>query len=362
MKRLTFLLVLLLLAGGNLLAQESTPVKGGKTVTFSFSPGKDAFILQGNETELTRLYSLADKYHSEITSGRMPVYVDGYCASLPSAKENLNTAYIRANRVKSELITHKSLKEAHFITKNYAVAWQNNKDVVVVTLCIPTKDKQQEPVAEQPRNEDIRVVTERKPEPKAENQSEPATSTKAAPSVSSKSFASAKPYVFAVRTNLLHDAFLLPTLGIEWRVSNSVGIKLDGALSWWGGKHDKVQKMWLLNPEVRWYLLNDKRFYVGASGSYSEYNIYKYMIGNLLKDDTGYQGKLWNAGLTVGYQLPLSRHFSVDFNLGLGYTRSEYDSFGLIDGVRVYKGRDRSKSIWGPTQAGINFVWTIGGK
>lgn len=168
------------------------------------------------------------------------------------------------------------------------------------------------------------------------------------------------PYRFAVRTNLLYDAFLQPTLGVEWRVNPDLGIKLDGSLSWWGHEHGKVQKVWLLNPEVRWYLLADKRFYVGASGTYGEYNIYRYMLGKLFGDDTGYQGKLWNAGLTVGYQLSLSRDLSIDFNLGLGYTRSEYDSFAMIDGVRVYRDRDRSKNFWGPTQAGISLIWTIG--
>ena len=167
-------------------------------------------------------------------------------------------------------------------------------------------------------------------------------------------------YRFAVRTNVLYDAFLLPTLGVEWRMNENVGIKLDGSLAWWGGNHGKVQKMWLVNPEVRWYLLRDRRFYVGVSGSYGEYNIYKYLPGKLLKGDTGYQGKLWNAGVTLGYQLSLSRSFSLDFNLGLGYTHSAYDSFGMTDGVRIHKQQGGTKNFAGPTQAGISLVWTIG--
>lgn len=123
-----------------------------------------------------------------------------------------------------------------------------------------------------------------------------------------------------------------------------------------------MQKVWLINPEVRWYLLDAKRFYAGVSGSYGEYNIYKYMLGGIVSKDTGYQGSLWNAGAVVGYQLYLSRGFFLDFNLGLGYTRSEYDSFGVTDGMRVYKERNKSKHFWGPTQAGISLVWTIGSK
>lgn len=167
---------------------------------------------------------------------------------------------------------------------------------------------------------------------------------------------------FDIRTNLLYDAFLLPTLGVEWHVNHHIGIKLDGSYSFWGDENGNVQKVWLVSPEVRWYMLDYKRFYVGASGNVGEYNIYKGMLGGLFSGDTGYQGKLWGAGLTVGYQLNLSRSFSLDFNLGLGYTRLEYDSFSILNDTRVYKEREKSRNFWGPTHAGISLVWTIGGK
>lgn len=330
-------------------------------VTFRFLPGEDMFYIPwaGNGGQLERLYTLLDEYRTEITAGRMPVYVDGYCTSMPTDKENLKTAFVRANRVKSELIQHKGLTEADFITANYARAYLNNKDVVVVTLRIPATQQPEQPeaVKEQPKKEEPKVEVKPQPEPVVEKQPQPEPE----PIAMETALEGHTPYTFAVRTNVLYDAMLLPTLGVEWRVSCDLGIKLDGSLAWWGGSSDKVQKMWLLNPEVRWYLLRDKRFYVGASGSYGQYNIYKYPLGKMLKDDTGYQGTLWNAGITVGYQLLLCRSFSVDFNLGLGYTCSEYDSFSMIDKVRVYKDRDRTKNFWGPTQAGISLVWTIRG-
>ena len=168
------------------------------------------------------------------------------------------------------------------------------------------------------------------------------------------------PYTLALRTNLLYDALLMPTLGIEWRISPAFGIKLDGSLSRWGSEHGKVQKLWMLNPEVRWYLLRDKRFYAGVSATYGEYNLYGYPLGKLFSGDTGYQGKLWGGGVTVGCQLPLTRCIALDFNLGLGYTRSEYDSFRMKNDTRVIRARDRSKNFFGPTQAGISLIWTIG--
>lgn len=367
-EKLLALLLMALLSGTGAYAQEATDKQktSDKVVIFRFLPGEEMFSLKGNEVELERLYMLVDNHRAEITAGKMPVYVDSYCASLPTAKENLNTAFARANRVKSELITQKGLKEADFITANYSRAYHNDKDLVVVTLRIPsakatteTTPTQEKVKREEPQQKQVAV--EQKTETAVEKPSEPSTVEQQPALVSEQRIRETEqPYRFAVRTNVLYDAFLLPTLGVEWRMNENVGIRLDGSLSWWGGEHDKVQKMWLLNPEVRWYLLHDKRFYVGASGSYGEYNIYKYMLGGIVSKDTGYQGTMWNAGLTVGYQLPLSRCFSIDFNLGLGYTRSEYDSFSITDGVRVYEESNKTKKFWGPTQAGISLVWTIG--
>lgn len=375
-------LVLMLYVCAASYGQADRPTAEEKTATFVFLPGEDLFLLKGNEAELERLYALADEYRAEIAAGAMPVYVDGYCASLATVKENLHTAFVRANRVKSELILRKGLKEADFITRNYARAYHNNKDVVVVTLRIPAEEQPDTARMEQERREQTgrerhaqaaeRERMERERQARAETERDERERAEAKRLAREQSGADtlqrhttepaapAKPYHVAVRTNVLYDALLLPTLGIEWRVNDRLGIRIDGSRSWWGNEKGKVQKIWLVNPEVRWYLLRDKRFYAGVSGSFGQYNIYKYAIGSIVSKDTGYQGSMWGTGLTVGYQLPLSRCFSVDFNLGLGYTRFDYDTFGITDGVRVYKQRDRSRNFWGPTQAGISLVWTIG--
>ena len=361
-EKLLALLLIFILSGATASAQKAED----RVITFRFLPGGEMFILAGNEAELERLYGLIDHHKAEIAKGNMPVYVDGYCASLSTTKENLNMAFARANRVKSELIIRKGLKEADFITANYARAYEDNKDIVVVTLRIPSAKATPKttPVKERVKREEPQPkqgCVEQKTETAVEQPSEPSAAEQQPVLVSEQRIRETEqPYRFAVRTNVLYDAFLLPTLGVEWRVNHDLSVKLDGSLSWWGGERGKVQKMWLVNPEVRWYLLDKKHFYAGVSGSYGEYNIDKYMLGGIVSKDTGYQGKLWNAGVTLGYQLSLSRSFSVDFNLGLGHTRFDYDTFGITDGMRVSKEREKTKNLWGPTQAGISLIWTIG--
>lgn len=392
MRKTLVLLILLVATVPSGFTQTAAASAAEKVVTFRFVAGDDMFYIPwaGNGQQLDTLHALVDTYRAEITSGAMPVYVDGYCTSSENRADNLRTAAVRSNRVKSELITRKGLTEANFVTKNHAAAYTvpdgaSYRDMVVVTLRIPAKAEAEGEAAaraarERERAEAARLAAERaerdrmaaeqaareraEAERLAAEQAqrermaaeEAARLAQAEPQPASPE----KPYCVAVRTNLLYDAMLLPTLGVEWRVNQSIGIKVDGSRSWWEGEHGKVQKIWLVNPELRWYLLDSKRFYVGASANFGEYNLYGYPLGKLFSKDTGYQGSVWSAGLTVGYQLCLSRHFSVDFNLGLGYTRSEYDSYGMTNGVRVYKAKDQSKNFWGPTQAGISLVWTIG--
>jgi len=346
---------------GTMQAQTPSATADTKTVTFHFLAGQDMFYIPygGNDAELNRLYALVDEYRAEITSGRMPVHVEGYCASLPTAEDNFKTAVIRSNRVKSELITNKGLLEEHFTTKNHAAAYNGHKDMVVVTLRIPVREEPKPEVKPEPRPEpqpQPEAKPEPQPEPVVEKQPEPQ------PEPAVEPVRPTKPYCFAVRTNLLYDAFLVPTLGVEWRVSNNIGIKLDGSYGYWGDEHGKVQKIWLVSPEVRWYMGESKRFYLGLGANAGEYNIYKGMLGSLFDKDKGYQGKLYGGGLTVGYQLPLSKSFGIDFNLGLGYTRFEYDSFTVSNETRVFSEKDKTKNFWGPTQAGISLVWTLGSK
>lgn len=364
-KRVPLLLLLLyavIMTTGAQNSPATAPCKDSLHV-FRFVAASDMFYIpyKGNDRELARLTKMIEAYRDDILARRIPIFVNGWCTSQPDRETNLRTAATRSNRVKSELILRATLKEDCFVTHNHADAYEGQKDIVTVVLRIPVK----ETVSVQPKDTATEAETREAATPEASEKEpgkQPEAQQKPQEAVSELPVALPTPetYCVAVRTNLLYDAMLLPTIGVEWRVSPDWGIKLDGSLAWWGGSKDKVQKIWLLNPEVRRYLLRNRRFYVGASGSYGEYNIYKYPLGSLFSKDTGYQGSVWNAGLTVGYQLYLSRHFSVDFNLGLGYTRSEYDSYGMTDGVRVYKAKDQSKNFWGPTQAGISLVWTIG--
>ena len=358
-KRNLIVLLILAIGGIHIFAQAPLAGKGGEVMQFIFHPGNDTLYLQSNESEFKRLYSVVDQYMPDIASGKIPIQINGYCASAHSEEENSRLAFVRSNRVKSELITHKNLVEHNFITKNYTTAYEDHKDIVVVKLRIvevtafSELEIVEEPVVEVVKEDQVIQGLDSF----VEEQSEPEPLT-AEPGMSIKPWRR----ILSIRTNLLYDAFLTPTLGVEWypNNNNTIGVKLDGSFAFWGNEHGRTHKLWIVSPEVRWYMGNARRFYLGAGGNIGEFNIYKGMVGNLVSGQTGYQGKLLSGGVTVGYLLKLNRTFSLDFNLGLGYTHLEYDTFGISNETRVYKGRDVTKDIWGPTQAGISLVWAIG--
>ena len=102
-RKITFLTLFLWLMTVTfpVIAQQKTDT----TYTFRFVPQKDMFYVpwNGNDTELARLLECIENSKATIFDGKLPLLVDGYCNSLGGEAENLATAKIRANRVKSEL-------------------------------------------------------------------------------------------------------------------------------------------------------------------------------------------------------------------------------------------------------------------
>ena len=158
-------------------------------------------------------------------------------------------------------------------------------------------------------------------------------------------------YTLSLRANLLRWATLTPDLGIEWRISPSVGIMVNGSwTSWTWNDNARRYALWEVAPEVRWYLGEKKAWYVGAMFKAGQFN-YKF-------SGTGRQGDLLGGGITGGYQLRLNKALALDFTLGLGYLNADTERYDVIDGVRVRSGNETKHWI-GPINAGVTLVWKL---
>ena len=347
----------------HLAAQE----KSDTTYTFRFVPQKDMFYVpwNGNDTELARLLECIEKNKATILDGKLPLLVDGYCNSLGSETENLATAKIRANRVKSELITRAEIKEENFITRNHAT----EGDFVTVRLTVPVKETaatdaetearrkaEAERLEAEKRAEQERLAEEQRKAEEARLAAEKAEAEKAAQQNTLADMPSetkiTTDYHLSLRANLLRWATLTPDLGLEWRICPSWGIAVNGSwTSWTWSDKDRRYALWEVAPEVRYYMGEKKAWYLGAMFKAGQFN-YKL-------SETGKQGDLMGGGITAGYQLRLNKALDLDFNLGLGYLNADYEKYEVIDGVRVRRGNE-TKDWWGPLNAGVTLVWKIG--
>lgn len=324
--------------------------KADTTYTFRFVPKKDMFYvpLDGNDRELARLLECVRRNKDSILGGSLPLYVDGYCNSLDSEKENLRMAAIRSNRVKSKLIVRGGIKEECFITKNHAT----DGDFVIVRLTVSAPEASAVESAglskaEEERRAAEKAEADRLAKEQAARKAEQPQEITATPLESPSS----APYNFALRANLLRWATLTPDLGLEWRVHPSWGILVNGSwTSWsWNG-NDRRYALWEVMPEVRYYIGKEKRGYLGAMFKAGQFN-YKLSA-------TGKQGDLMGGGITGGYQMRLSDALSLDFNVAVGCLHADYEKYEVIDGVRVRAGKE-TKNWWGPVNAGVTLVWKL---
>lgn len=318
---------------------------------FRFQSGNDQFfgVFKENEAQLKALFGFVDSHRPAIEAGTMPLYVDGYCRSMETDEENLRTAKIRASRVKSELIVRKRLTENCFVTKTHA----SDGEFVTVRIIIPTHDVLPAGKVAAAEREEMPVT-----ETNSDNEGT-ALPENAETAVVTAPDATAVPAPcggndipkLALRANLLRWATLTPDLGVEWRINRNIGILVNCTwTSWSWDNKNRRYALWRVSPEVRYYIGKEKRAYLGAMYRFGEFN---YKLG-----DTGRQGDLQGGGITGGWQLPVGKRLAIDFSLGLGYIRTDYDKYVVIDGVRVRQGSE-SKNWWGPVSAGVTLMWKL---
>ena len=373
-RKITFLTLFLWLMTVTfpVIAQQKTDT----TYTFRFVPQKDMFYVpwNGNDTELARLLECIENSKATIFDGKLPLLVDGYCNSLGGEAENLATAKIRANRVKSELITRAKIKEENFITHNHATGG----DFVIVRLTVPAKEtaamdaeaearrraeaerletetraEQERRAEEQRKAEEARLAAE--PTVAGRRERQKAEAEKAALQNALAGTLSdikiTNDYHLFLRANLLRWATLTPDLGLEWRICPSWGIAVNGSwTSWTWSDKDRRYALWEVAPEIRYYMGEKKAWYLGAMFKAGQFN---YKIS-----ETGKQGDLMGGGITTGYQLRLNKALTLDFNLGLGYLNADFEKYEVIDGVRVRRDNE-TKDWWGPINAGVTLVWKL---
>ena len=164
---------------------------------------------------------------------------------------------------------------------------------------------------------------------------------------------------FALKSNLLYDALLVPNLSLEASIGSGWTLGAGGMFAWWS--KDAKHRYWRIyggGLEIRKYfgtLSKSKPLQGHHLGIYGDFLTYDFEFGA-----KGYQSKAtYAAGIKYGYSHPIANRLNLDFALGIGYLHSNYKTYVPRDGCYVYQETKKRKWL-GPTQAEISLVWLIG--
>lgn len=173
------------------------------------------------------------------------------------------------------------------------------------------------------------------------------------------------PAAVQLRSNGLYDLALCPNIGIEIQTDLGLAWQLDYIGAWWNSpSRNRFFSNYAFQTEIRYYLASPKMTfpYTGHHvGLYGQMITYDFEFGG-----TGYQSRdldyTFGIGASYGYSFPLSKRWSLDLTIGLGYFQSRYDEYDprdVYDGKHFIKNETRRLTFWGPTKLEATFVWNI---
>ncbi|MCM1092679.1 MAG: DUF3575 domain-containing protein [Lachnospiraceae bacterium] len=167
----------------------------------------------------------------------------------------------------------------------------------------------------------------------------------------------------AVKTDLLKDALLTPTIGVEVGLAPKWTAELTGSLNAWP-VNNHYWKHWMVMPEVRyWFCQRFSGHFVGAhllGGNYNFGNLknnVKFLGTDFSKlSDERHQGWMVGAGIAYGYDWILSDHWNLEAEIGIGWVYTRYDRYPCANcGTKISSGKPHN--YVGPTKAAINLVY-----
>lgn len=155
----------------------------------------------------------------------------------------------------------------------------------------------------------------------------------------------------AVKTNALSLLTTTLNAGVEYKIASKWTTSLDVMYKPWKFLPDNKKITGLLiQPEIKYWFCQP--FYHHSLGLHLHYGMYN---GGL--DKYRYQGDLYGAGISYGYQWVLSRNWNIGVSVGAGYAHLGYDKY-YRPKCGYFIGKD-SKDYIGLTQIGVNFIYII---
>ena len=356
-------------------------LQGQERFTFRFPPQSDSFTggYSRNGSEMDRLKTLINWQRSDIQRGTYSIYIDGY------AQDEMTNA--RINKILLEMINIFRLPQSSFRVQTQVGG--SDRDAVTVSIRdsrYASGNYPQQTVPQTTYPQQTQQTVPQETYPQRTQQTVPQQTQQTVPQQTQQTTQSTQPVrtqpinsgatfdvvetgqnfsnnlnlessrKISIRTNMLYLFALLPNLGIEYKPVDRIGLLFNFGYSDWGFKENQIRHIiTLYNPEVRYYLGQKRNFFVGGEFHAGNFDM------KFKEEKDGNNGDLIGGGLTAGYRAFLSPTFDMDFSIGAGYTRLEYQPYGL-DGVTIDPTTIKVKEVFGPTNIGVSLIWKLGRK
>lgn len=157
-----------------------------------------------------------------------------------------------------------------------------------------------------------------------------------------------------IKSNALYWAVAIPNVGIETRLGNHFTFNVDLTASLWKEIKGKPYLGMQLIPEFRYYpKAAFNGFYVGGFTGMDAFRTSKWNYSpSHVQDGVGIC-----LGLSLGYELPIAKRWSMDFYAGGGWHLAWYYGTNITTGER-YVGWNRSAETI-PYKLGVTFAYRL---
>lgn len=161
----------------------------------------------------------------------------------------------------------------------------------------------------------------------------------------------------AIKTNLLYDLTSTFNLGAEVRLLDRYTFDLSVNYNPWTFNDNKKISHLMFQPELRYWLCESfKGHFFGLHAQYARFNVGGVGFTDYMKDHR-FQGDMFGAGFSYGYQWYLSPRWSLEATVGFGYNYLDYKRYECKNCGNYID--SKSKNYFGPTKAGVSLIYMI---
>lgn len=171
------------------------------------------------------------------------------------------------------------------------------------------------------------------------------------------------PKNIALKTNVLFDAASALNIGVEMPIGDRVSVVANYYFPWWQIQSKDITIECIAGTlEGKWWFGDRSRLGLLEgfnAGIYTGAGYYDLQWGN------GLQGEFFiMGGVSAGYAHEIARNLHLEYNLGVGYLKTDYRPYSPVSNtefgdikVRKYPWSVR-RQIWlGPTKLEVSLVW-----